>query len=297
MNARQTEPSLTHPVYLGIRLAVPDAPAGWLLSTEAGWNQTEDDWRLLLSAGSGFGFAGADGTLVASAVVLPYANRFAWIGMVLVTASARRQGLATLLLRHSLGWCHERALVPLLDATPAGRAVYVSLGFSDLRKLTRWRWASAAAAPLDEKRTPFSGTVAAFQIDSCAEWDEPRFGADRRTLLQMLQASRPELALQLVGSAGELRGYCLGRSGRIATQIGPVMAETEPDASVLLESALNRVHGPVLLDVPDGRTMLEQALATRGFQPERRFIRMACGLAPHFGRPECGFAIAGPELG
>lgn len=297
MSARQTEPELCHVRYRGVRLTDSDLSAGRALSDEAQWNQTQNDWRFLLSTGHGFGLEDSDRALAASAVVLPYGRRIAWIGMVLVSASARRQGLATLLLRHCLAWCRAQGLVPLLDATPAGRPVYMSLGFADVRKLTRWRCAPAVAAPSGGEQAHFPGKVGTFDLDRCVEWDEPRFGADRRALLQMLEASHPDLAFQLVGNQGELRGYCLGREGRLATQIGPVMAETEPEALELLEEALHRARGPVLLDVPDGRMLFEQALKTRGFQPERPFTRMACGSVNEFGRPGCVFAIAGPELG
>ena len=297
MSARQTEPELCHARYRGVRLADSDLPACRALSDEAQWNQTENDWRFLLSTGHGFGFEDSSRALAASAVVLPYGRRIAWIGMVLVSAPARRQGLATLLLRHCLAWCRAQGFVPLLDATPAGRPVYVSLGFADVRKLTRWRCAPAVTAPAGWEQAPFSGKVGTFALDPCVEWDEPRFGADRRALLRMLEASHPDLALQLVGSQGELRGYCLGRTGRAATQIGPVMAETEMEALELLEAALYRTRGPVLLDAPDGRMLFERALKARGFQPERPFTRMACGSAEEYGRPGCVFAIAGPELG
>ncbi|MFV2035357.1 MAG: hypothetical protein ACC631_09670, partial [Halocynthiibacter sp.] len=49
------------------------------LSQEAGWNQTAEDWRMMLSAGRGIGFEAPDGTLTASAVTLPYGETFGWI--------------------------------------------------------------------------------------------------------------------------------------------------------------------------------------------------------------------------
>src|SRR5262245_55558398 len=100
------------------------------LSAEAGWNQTADDWRIFLDLGSVTGIERA-GRLIATAAILPYAPRFGWISMVLVTASERRRGLARWLLRHCVDELVRGKLVPVLDATPAGRAVYVGLGFHD----------------------------------------------------------------------------------------------------------------------------------------------------------------------
>lgn len=70
----------------------PDRLAGGLaLSTEAGWNQVEDDWRFMLGAGRAFGFAEPAGTLVASGVTVEFPH-YAWISMILVTPRWRRQG-------------------------------------------------------------------------------------------------------------------------------------------------------------------------------------------------------------
>ena len=69
--------------------------------------------------------------------MLPYGRAFAWISMVLVTASEQRQGLARWLLRHCIDGCSAQKLVPLLDATPAGRAVYLGLGFQDCWTMRR----------------------------------------------------------------------------------------------------------------------------------------------------------------
>ena len=65
------------------------------LSAEAGWNQTSEDWALFLRHGTVLGLRTAQGVTVASAAVLPYPDDFAWISMVLVTASRRRQRIGT----------------------------------------------------------------------------------------------------------------------------------------------------------------------------------------------------------
>jgi hypothetical protein len=44
----------TEPIDI-VELGVGDAQAGLVLSTEAGWNQNEADWRFFLSKGIVFG--------------------------------------------------------------------------------------------------------------------------------------------------------------------------------------------------------------------------------------------------
>jgi len=73
----------------------------------------------------------AAGRIVATTATLPFGGRFAWISMVLVAGDYRRRGLATLLMRRAMDDLAAASLVPVLDATPDGRAVYRALGFED----------------------------------------------------------------------------------------------------------------------------------------------------------------------
>ena len=100
----------TEPIGI-VELDVDDAQAGMALSTEAGWNQNEADWRFFLSQGAVFGMR--DGPrLVATAALLPYSAGNAWISMVLVTANFRRRGIATKLVDACLNAAARRASRP-----------------------------------------------------------------------------------------------------------------------------------------------------------------------------------------
>ena len=105
---------------------IADAQA---LVAEAGWNQTAADWQAFLDYGKVQAIR-AQGRVVATAATLPY-GAFGWISMVLVTAAFRRQGLAARLMRGAIDDLVDAGLVPVLDATPAGREVYRKLGFAD----------------------------------------------------------------------------------------------------------------------------------------------------------------------
>jgi hypothetical protein len=218
--------------------------------------------------------------------------------MVLVTAAARRQGLATRLLEHAVWLGRSERWPLLLDATAAGRPVYLPLGFRDVGHLTRWRAeAPVAPAPAAAPRSPVEPIGSAVALARWAEWDAAHFGADRSALLRALWEARPELGLQLAEQAGERLGYCFGRAGREATQIGPLVATSEAAALALLGAALERVRGPKLLDVMEGHAGFERALTARGFRPQRSFVRMALDLSGGLGQPDCVFAAAGPEFG
>lgn len=290
---RETEPALVHPVFRGVQLSPADTPSGLALSTEAGWNQTEADWHFMLREGVGFGFETADGRLIASALMIPYEQRFAWISMVLVSAAARRQRLATLLLRHALNLGRQRDWALLLDATEDGRKVYLPLGFRDLRAITRW----TCGQPLPAACSVPRATAALELTDGWIAWDTAGFGASRRALLRAMHTGWPRQAWQ-VGHAGRVpHGFCLARAGRYATQLGPLVGTDETTAAILLSTALDQAAGPHLVDLVDGRAELEDCLRRRGFVPSRHFIRMIHGSTPEPGVPSQIFAITGPEFG
>ena len=130
----------TEPIDI-VELGVGDAQAGLVLSTEAGWNQNEADWRFFLSQGRRVRHARRRRSLVATAALLPYSAGNAWISMVLVTADWRRRGIATRLVDACLDAATRRGLTTWLDATPAGATVYGPLGFTPTLQLRRLRLA------------------------------------------------------------------------------------------------------------------------------------------------------------
>ncbi len=101
------------------------------LVREASWNQIAADWRIFLELGRVYAAQTRAGRIVATTATLPYGGRFAWISMVLVAGDYRRRGLATRLMRRAIDDLAAAGLVPVLDATPDGRAVYRALGFED----------------------------------------------------------------------------------------------------------------------------------------------------------------------
>lgn len=278
-------------------LNAADLDAAQALVAEAGWNQVRADWELFTELGAAFKVTAAGGEVAATAATLPFA-RFGWISMVLVGKRHRRQGIATALLEHCVARLRELGLVPVLDATPAGRTVYRPLGFHDGWPITRWRRAERGAA-LPEKCGHATMTVRALQEDDWPEiqaLDEKAFGSPRSALLRRLESRSRGFACVAVRD-GRVAGCLLGRDGRQATQVGPIVAHDHSLAKALLAHALGRIDGPVLLDVLDCHTGLPPQLTAAGFAVERGYTRMTLVADTSFGNADLMVAIAGPELG
>jgi ribosomal protein S18 acetylase RimI-like enzyme len=277
-----------------------DLAAALTLSAEAGWNQTAADWQIFLDLGSAVGVTGADGGLIATAATLPHADRFAWISMVLVTAAQRRRGLARWLLRDCIERLTSRQLVPVLDATPAGRNVYSGLGFHDAWNMRRLVGLVGRATQAPQAGPTAEG-VTVRRLDP-ADWpqiiayDTAIFGADRGALLRRLAGRLPQAAL-IAERQGRLAGFLLGREGRVMNQLGPLAAETDQVARALLAPAFAAVALPLAVDVPDRHAGLGGWLLTLGFTAERPLTRMVYGTSAAFDDLTRLFAIAGPELG
>jgi GNAT superfamily N-acetyltransferase len=267
------------------------------LVAEAGWNQVDADWALMLEQGRGFGIFGTDGRLIATAVVLPFGGRFAWISMVLVEKAHRRLGLATRLMRRCIDAVLADGLVPLLDATPDGRQVYIRLGFRDL-----WGYRRMASRQLSTSEPKVNKR--AFTVRRLVDSDGPRllaydrsvFGADRSMVLSNLRHRLPDAAV-LVETADRIRGFALARDGRNAVQIGPVVADNTEVAIALLTAMSVALSGPVFIDAANHQPDFRQWLEETGFARQRGFMRMIYGATLPFEDRARTFAVAGPELG
>jgi GNAT superfamily N-acetyltransferase len=264
-----------------VQLGVEDAAAGLVLSTEARWNQTEDDWRIFLRDGVVFGIH--DGArLVATAALLPYSGNNAWISMVLVTESHRRRGLATRLVDACLEAARKRGLTSWLDATPDGAAVYGPLGFTPTLQLRRLRLVKSAQSSAP---APSAATLAAL----CAR-DRRATGLDRTALLSAF-AARP--GSRVVAADGAI---ALVRDGRAARHIGPLFADNATAALALVGAIAQSQGGQLLLDAVASQAGFLEGLTASGWTIERPFQRMRFGPATAKGE-EMPFAVAGPEFG
>ena len=271
----------TEPIDI-VELGVGDAQAGLVLSTEAGWNQNEADWRFFLNKGIVFGLRDGD-RLVATAALLPHSANNAWISMVLVTPSWRRRGIATKLVDACLNVAAKRGLTTWLDATPAGAAVYGPLGFTPALQLRRLRLqkpqGSTATRPLS-----------AGNFDALAARDGSAMGFDRSTLLSEFSA-RPGSRI-----VSDDRTMALVRNGRTARHIGPLLADRPDQALALVDAIVGSETGPWLIDAVHSQEEFLSGLVQSGWNIERPFQRMRFGPAP-VPPAQLPFAVAGPEFG
>jgi GNAT superfamily N-acetyltransferase len=275
------------------------------LVSEARWNQIAADWRLFLELGRLYAAHTAAGRIMATTATLPYGDRFAWISMVLVAGAYRRRGLATALMRRATDDLKAARLVPVLDATPDGRAVYRALGFLDcwgLHRLRRERQGEnqgEGEAARDRISAPAGVTIRPIgdkDWPALCAFDAAAFGAQRGAVLGGLRGRLPAAAL--VASSGDrVVGFSLGRDGRIAAQIGPLVAENDAIACAILARALAGIAMPLFIDLADAKPEVRMFLEARGFAAVRPFTRMLHGRSARFDDPARTFAVAGPEIG
>jgi len=265
------------------------------LSIEAGWNQNQNDWSFILKHGIVLGVT-RDDRLIATAGVMPYGQRLAWICMVLVTASERRNGLASRLMHACMDWCKARGAIAGLDATPAGREVYRHLGFRDVYPVTRFQRSAGDATGSQPPNEGDLRHLTEADIAAIAPLDLAAFGEDRRRLLAEWRRRVPHAAFIASDPDGPA-GYVLAREGRVATQVGPLVARGAAVGDALMRACLDALRGPVFVDVPDRHSALVQCLASLGFSTQRTFTRMLLGRGEPLDSPEQIFALTGPEFG
>jgi GNAT superfamily N-acetyltransferase len=265
-----------------------DLSGAMRLKEAAQWNQTEEDWKLLLELEpEGCFVISQDDVVAASATVVVYGSDLAWIGMVLTLPEFRKRGLASRLMQRTLEFAASRGVRKVaLDATDMGFPLYRSFGFETECIVERWEL-PANAAPVS------SPVVGSWRPSPDLDW--LAFGADRSKVLASLARVG---AVSVAG--GE--GYAMARPGSKAVYFGPCVAQSPAAAEVLLRWFLAQhsqepKYWDILLD-----NQAAVALAGKyGFQPARRLRRMVrdlrTGVTPLRPNYSYAFAIAGFEYG
>jgi GNAT superfamily N-acetyltransferase len=276
------------------------------LSTEAGWNQREEDWRAMISiAPQGAFGATVDGVLVATCIGLDYGG-FSWIAMMLVDPPYRRQGLGATLLTRAIGALPPERPVRL-DATPLGRPLYEQHGFTDECMLTRFisKRATFDSGSVDTHALAAVRPMQATDLAAVLEADARVFAGNRQPVLEWALARAPQYCA-IATEAGALSGYVFGRHGRVFDQIGPVIAQSESSARALVHHVTETSTRRIGIDSFDGRPEWDEWLRRRGFVAERPLLRMRCEPADGAPRSDSpgasqsslrAFAIFGPEFG
>ena len=266
-----------------MRLLHPgDVPAALELPTIAGWNQTEDDWRMLMDlAPQGCFGTDAGGKLVATTTLLPYGKQLAWIGMVLTKPEYRGRGFARTLVTHALESADsQRIRTVKLDATEQGQPLYESLGFEAEGFVERWSRPGTSNLRV---------TGGDFDSNQLAALDLTAFGVDRSAMLEKLAKHS-----HMYATTG---AYLFARAGRVTAYLGPCVANDPASAQRLITSTV-QAHSSVTWSwdlLPHNRNAV--ALASElGFTRQRVLTRMRRG-EPLRSRDDMVYAIAGFELG
>jgi ribosomal protein S18 acetylase RimI-like enzyme len=224
------------PAIADLRESVGWAVAGWALRAVIG----QPHARCVVAVDAAGSMAG-----VGSGIVY---GPLGFIGNMIVAEAHRRRGVGSAILDAVAAFLQDAGCTRLeLNATSDGRTLYEQHGF-------RSRGRSATARiPRDVDLAPDSGVAvrraSSADLDAVAAYDTPRFGGDRRVLLELLTQLPGVTTLLAEGHAG-IAGYACVRTDE--SRIGPMLAEAPPIAAALLREGFALVpHAPeVRLNLP-----------------------------------------------
>jgi predicted GNAT family acetyltransferase len=266
------------------------------LSNSEGWNQTENDWKLLLENPLNTCIAAEyNSQVIGTATALNHSGKVAWIGMVLVDKSFRGQGIGKMLLKHIIDALKDIDSIKL-DATPAGLPLYRKLGF--IEEYIIYRMINPLLQNSKNRTYKYEPVyISQEDFNEVLKLDKSIFGTSRTYLLNALLRNYPGKAF-LIKKDKKPDGYIFGREGVRFNYIGPVIADSDDSARILVLKALESLdHQPVAIDILQDKEEIIKWLESMGFAKQRHFIRMYLRSNVYHGSVKNYYFISGPEFG
>lgn len=247
-------------------LTISDIPGLIALSDSVGWDYNESEIHTILSIGTVFGHKDASGTLLSSAAIIPYEDKLASIGMVIVHPSTQGKGYGRELMKACMASVSADT-TSMLIATPEGEPLYKNLGFQTvdrIRKFIAERFVPEALLP-NEANDEFE--IVPMELDdflSVVELDKAAIGSSRSQFLdtRMRQATT---CLVAKNRSGKIIGYGFSVQGSVNLIAGPIVAENVVMAEHILYKLTQNHTGRVRIDVPDEQAAFHAYLEQNGF--------------------------------
>ncbi len=266
---------------------------GW--AAAEGWNPGLNDAELFWQADpEAFIAAELDGDFIGGGSIVSYAGAFGFMGLFIIRADMRGQGLGGQLWQARL----ERLKARLAPSATIGmdgvfemQDWYARGGFVFAHRSIRYRSPGATATlspgilPLAD--VPF-GLVAAY--------DRACFPAPRERFLSTWVA-QPDCRALAIADGDELRGFGVARRCGEGAKVGPLFADDRDAAEALFDALAAIAPGePIYLDVPENNPAGMALAADRGMVEVFGTARMYLGPPPPL-RNESIFGITTFELG
>ena len=215
-------------------------------AAEEGWNPGLYDARCFYATDeSGFLKGVLDGEMIASISVVKYDSEFAFLGFYIVKPEYRGQGYGYLLWQEAMKDVegYNVALDGVVDQQPN----YKKSGFKLAHRNIRFEGIKGKAVPtyksVDLSQVPFHQLL---------EYDRQFFPAERKEFLK-LWISRPQTKALGILDGQQLKGYGVIRKCRQGYKIGPVFAEDDKKAMMLIQDLISELKEgeAFFLDIPE----------------------------------------------
>jgi GNAT superfamily N-acetyltransferase len=256
--------------------AIRDIPAIAAMRAATGWAVHE--WALRAVIGQPRArcvvVTDAGGALAGVGSGIAY-GPLGFVGNMVVAEAHRRRGVGTAVLDDVAGWLERAGCTRLeLNATDDGQHLYARHGFASRG------WSAATRVP---RSTRLSGdpsvqtrSATPDDLDAVVAYDAPRFGGDRRPVLELLLAD-PACRAAIAERDDAIVGHAALRLDEI--RLGPLVADEPAIAASLMEWAFATAPGTdeMRLNLPPGNDVGAAWLQDVGVTAEPWEGRMARG--------------------
>jgi len=257
-----------------------------------GWDYDTRDLERFIELSPNGLFVCEEGSLRLGWMISTIYGKFMWIGSLVVTSSARRQGVGAALMDRATRYAGEnRVRTVALYAHPEAIPFYSALQFSSNCEFLLLQGAS--------KVRDREWKVRQAEVAEVLPTDRKYFLGDRSKVLQMLQSEFGEFLL--APSDNKTQGYIAGRRYRDGSaEIGPWVCK--PDArdvaEELLEAELSRLDSRrISIVVPEPNTNALQTLRKHGFVIKQGGPRMYRGEVYDLPRVDGIYAASAWDIG
>lgn len=273
---------------LEIRAAKPSelSKAARLLSNE-GWGFTAEEMERLARLGGTM--AAVDGKEVVGFLTYVDLTPVRWVGNVAVSETHRGQGIGGLMMEATVAAPGPVTTTGLYSVEKAV-TLYERAGFKPAGEAFVMRAPDAHPRGSADAVTPMED----YHLPGVFRLDKRVAGMDRRALLGELLAAYPDHGCVLDDGRGGVAGFGFAKPYDGVTELGPIVAETQAGARVLLDALLDVTPGPHETTVLGENVWMRELLEKRGFEAAFRTVTMFRGEAPTW-KPDALALTAGLE--